>query len=232
MKLRKLTLGTAPCVAAVIAGDLKRESITKALRSGADIFEVRVDTLRAVNIIEVKKAIKRLRSKGAALLLTVRSETEGGRRKLTSKERTTIYDALLTSVDAIDIEISSLTSSMQLKSVVRRARKINKKVILSYHNFDDVPTRARLNELVRRGRKLGAHIVKLAAMPNDAGGLKRLTETLINNKNLIVIAMGDEYKLTRVTFPQLGSLITYGSVKSSTAPGQIKVRDLKKALGK
>ena len=49
------------------------------------------------------------------------------------------------------------------------------------------------------------------------------------NSPLISISMGDLGKISRVYAGQFGSDITFASLKDSTAPGQIKIGDLKRA---
>ena len=132
-------------------------------------------------------------------------------------------------VDAVDIELGS---SAILKDVVGSAKDNNKKVIISYHNFKTTPGNGRLQDIIARAREKGADIVKIAAFARSPQDLKRLASLLAGQDDLIVIAMGERGKASRVFFPMLGSLLTYGSVTASTAPGQMTLREIKRELKK
>jgi len=47
---------------------------------------------------------------------------------------------------------------------------------------------------------------------------------------LCVIGMGNAWKQTRVSFPKLGSCLTYGYLDQPTAPGQVSAAELVRQL--
>lgn len=231
MKIKGVELGGAPRVAAVITGGVEARTVRKALRDGADLIEIRVDTFEDLDIDSLTGAFKRLTGitapAGVPVVLTVRSAREGGKTAIPDKTRAGIFDALIPFSDIVDIELGS---SGILKNVVESAKKRRRKVIVSYHNFRSTPNGARLLDIIERGRAAGADIVKIAAAATGTRGLRRLAGLLVDHEGLIVIAMGDAGGPSRVFFPFLGSMVTYGSAGEATAPGQLSVKELVKRI--
>lgn len=225
MKLGGLTLGKAPVVCGVIVKSIDFTSVNKALKTGADLVEVRLDTFSARGIKEIKGPLKRLSARGVPLVLTVRSAKEGGRCKLTDADRLALFKELTSFVDAIDIELSS---KRILKQVIEAAHGERKKVIVSYHNFKTTPKTEKLEKIIKEARNSGADIIKIAAFASDKADLRRLAGLLTDNKDLIVIAMGRGGSASRVFFPMLGSLITYAGITGLNAPGQLSLAALKR----
>ncbi len=215
----------APGIAGVLAGEISAASIKRAARSGADLIEVRVDTFRDRGLNTLTEGLKRLRSKTKLpVILTVRSRKEGGKYAIGDRDRLELFKNLMPFADIADIELSS---GGIIKNVVDSARGHGKKVIISYHNFKTTPGDRVLLDIVRKARAKGGDIVKLAAFARGSQDLRRLACVLTDSNDLIVIAMGKAGSASRVLFPAIGSLITYGSLTDKTAPGQMSVKELK-----
>jgi len=227
MKIKGIELGAAPRAAAVITGGVDSRAVKKALKAGADLLEVRVDTFEKRSPGELTAAFERLlraTSGSTPVILTVRSAREGGKVKIPDPERLEIFNALMPFADMVDIELSS---GRILKNVIDSAKRARRKTIVSYHNFRSTPQTYRLREIVARARNSGADVVKIAARAENVQSMKRLAGLLVESKNLIVIGMGGFAAPSRVLFPYLGSLVTYGSVGDKTAPGQLDMKTLK-----
>lgn len=229
MKIKGVEFGGSPRAAAVITGALDKRAVTRAVREGADLIEVRVDTFADRSLPALKAAFERALCTAPALpvILTVRSAREGGRYPIPDRVRAEIFEALLPFADLVDIELSSVKS---LRSVMDLAVRRGKKVIVSYHNFKSTPVELRLRAIVEKARASGAHIVKIAAMARGRADFRRLAGLLAGSKGLIVIAMGPVGGPSRVFFPLLGSLVTYGSLGDETAPGQLPLKTLAREL--
>lgn len=227
MKIKGVDLGTGPRAAAVITGGVDTRVVKKALKAGADLIEVRVDTFEKRSPGDLTRAFERLTeatSGNVPLILTVRSQREGGKAKIPDAERLEIFNTLMPFADMVDIELSS---GRILKNVLDSAKRARKKTIVSYHNFRSTPQTYRLREIVARARNSGADVVKIAARADNVAAMKRLAGLLVESKNLIVVGMGGFAAPSRVLFPYLGSLVTYGSVGEKTAPGQLDMKTLK-----
>jgi len=225
IKLGNVALDKGPRTAGVIVDGRAQSAARKAVSAGADILEVRADTFADTSPEKLKKILTELKGLGRPLLLTVRSAKEGGKKALGNRQRELLYTTLMPFVDAVDVELSS---SAILENVIKSARGHKKTVVISYHNFKSTPGEKRLREIITRARAKGADIVKIAARANRADDLKRLGSLLAGQGDLIIIAMGETGRASRVFFPMLGSLLTYGSITSSTAPGQMSLREIKR----
>jgi len=211
--------------AGVIAGERAQSAARKAVRAGADILELRADTFADASAEAMRSVITGLKGLGKPLLLTIRSRKEGGAHQIPDRERAKLYTALMPLVDAVDIELGSRAI---LKDVVKSAKDNNKKIIISYHDFKATPGERKLQDIIAGAREKGADIVKIAAFAKGPEDMKRLASLLAGQDDLIVIAMGEYGRASRVFFPMLGSLLTYGSVTASTAPGQMTLREIKR----
>ncbi len=228
MKLGGLTLGKAPLVCGVIVKSIDFTGVNRALKAGADLIEVRLDTFSKRGITDIAEPLKRLKAKGVPLLLTIRSSKEGGtggKGRLTSAERLALFIELMPLVDAVDIELSSVGI---IKKVVKAARGKKKRVIVSFHDFKATPGREKLLRIIKEARGAGADIVKIASSVKGKVELSRLAGLLTDNKDLIVIGMGRKGSASRVFFPILGSLITYSGITGTNAPGQLSIAVLRR----
>jgi 3-dehydroquinate dehydratase-1 len=83
---------------------------------------------------------------------------------------------------------------------------------------------------------MGADIAKVAVMPKDyADVLTLLSATLKARKGavkvpIVTMSMGSEGGITRLAGGLFGSDITFAIGKESSAPGQIPIGDLRKAM--
>jgi len=216
-----------PLTAGVIVGSIRLRDVKKAIISGADLLEIRVDTFLRRNPEDVARAVrslKALKGAGRPLILTVRSKKEGGRFHIPDDKRLELFNELAPFAKYVDIELSS---SAILKSVIDSCRRLGKKIIISYHNFKETPGSKELAGIVKKGGSLRADIVKISCAAKNSGDLRRLASLLIAYDRLSVIGMGKCGKASRVFFPALGSRIAYGSITRSAAPGQMSVAEIK-----
>lgn len=209
---------------------MKSPEIKKAASLGADLLEVRVDTFASLDGGQLLASFEKLKKTSRLpILLTIRSIREGGQGELADRERARLFESLIPFVDLVDIELGS---GRILKTVVDSAKKNRKRVIVSHHDFKGTPGDKKLKEITQSARGAGADIVKIASMVNSPGDLRRLSGLLCSESSMIVIGMGPLGRASRVFFPMLGSLITYGSTTKSTAPGQMTLRELRAELSR
>lgn len=218
LKIGKLALGKTPRIAAGFKDHTSPGLIKKARQMGLDIAEMRIDQYASFERGHVLKEIAKF--KDFPKIATIRSRKEGGNWNLSEKERLSLFKAVLPKVHAVDIELSS---TKILAPVVKAARAAGKTVIISYHNFKQTPKTAILNKTLKQAKARGADIVKIAAMARKRADVQALAVFTLDNadKNLITIAMGERGSISRISFPALGSLITYASFGGTTAPGQL-----------
>ena len=219
-----------PKAAGVIVEGIKTGAIKKAVVQGADLLEVRVDSFVDLDPVSLAVSLRKLKKiSGLPIILTVRSKKEGGLQPLSDRTRAALFEALIPYSDIVDIELSS---NGIIENVVSSAKSNGKTVIISHHDFKGTPGDAALRDLIKKSREKGADIVKIAAHAGSLKDMKRLAGILLGDDGLIIIAMGEKGAASRVFFPMLGSLITYGSITGKTAPGQLTLKEIKEAFKK
>ncbi len=222
----------APSITAVILERIDRRTIRRALGSGADALEIRVDGFARREPGLLQRDFERLRSyeesSGVPVILTCRDKGEGGLNAIGARQKRQIFRVLMPYVDYIDIE---LRKASLFGDIIGEAGRAGVGVIISYHDFRATPSTVKLEEIIHQALSHEGDIVKIAATARRRADLRRLTRLLVEERGpLIVIAMGPLGQASRVFFPLLGSLTTYGSVTKSTAPGQMSVAELAEAF--
>jgi 3-dehydroquinate dehydratase-1 len=199
-----------------------RAGVAALAARGLDVAELRVDLFGSAERDHVLGLLPAFA--GVATLATIRSAAEGGGWKGPEPERLALYRALAPRVDAIDVEIASAIAG----EAIAAARDAGKLAIASFHDFAGTPDAGALDAVVARGRALGASVVKIATAARGSADLRALARVLVahDDVGLVVVGMGDAGVASRVLFPALGSLLTYASADTQTAPGQLPIDDL------
>ena len=130
----------------------------------------------------------------------------------------------------VDIEIEA--EDAQKETIIRNAREMGCRVIISYHNFTDTPGLKELYSIVDRCYALGADVAKIATMVKTTKDNARLLSLYSTDKPLVVLGMGEPGKITRIMSPLLGAEFTFAAMDdgNSTAPGQINYSRMKEIL--
>ena len=194
-----------------------------------DVAEIRWDLI-GTEKTSVLSLCRQLERAGMPVILTIRSEEEGGAWKGDEARRLALYREALRHVSAVDVEISSSI----FPAVIAAARKKGKAVIGSFHDFERTPDVKELRDIVRKGRRAGADIVKVAAMIDGPSDVAVLFSVLNKEggKPICLIGMGPHGVATRVTLACKGSCLTYGYADRSAAPGQTPSSTLMRRLRK
>jgi 3-dehydroquinate dehydratase type I len=191
----------------------------RALQS-LDFAEIRLDRMRIGPV-----GIKKIFSQPARLIASCRP---GGR----SEEKR--LHLLLTAIQAgaafVDVELE--TAARFRERVIRAARAVGCRVIVSSHNFERTPPRAELERTIALSLAAGADIVKVACLVRSRRDNARLLGLLDAGASLIVVGMGKKGRLTRLVAPLLGSAFTYASIGGGreTAEGQWEAASLERIL--
>lgn len=168
----------------------------------------------------VKSSIQtRLQTK-IPIILTIRNdESEGGKTTISDDRKYEIFSNVISMIDAVDIELSSPI----LSKVVKLAKDNTKIVVISSHNFNKTASDDKLEEILENAKSQGADIVKIAMQANSLDDVKRLASFTLKNrdKNIITISLGSVGSISRLTFPSMGSLLTYSYIGKESAPGQL-----------
>lgn len=169
------------------------------------------------------------------LLATFRSLRDGGEKDIQEKEYACLCETLITSslIDMIDIEYRF--SDELKKKIITLANQYDVKVVVSYHDFTCTPSKEEQLQLFQGMQDCGGDIIKLALMPqtmHDVLSVLDATYEMAQKASVPVVsmAMGNLGKITRIAGEFFGSCITFASSQQASAPGQMKIEDVKTIL--
>lgn len=189
----------------------------------ADLIELRIDMFEDLDAVENIFATAKEKF-NLPILCTIRSTKEGGKKEIPN--RLNLYEKLIPYCDFFDIEIFS----HEAKPLRQLTKKNKIKLIASYHRFDITPSMDELEKVFKKALNIEADIIKIATMINTKKDMETLLLFTLKHKDdkVIVIGMGQRGIPTRVINPVFGSLITYASLNTISAPGQIPLEDMVK----
>jgi 3-dehydroquinate dehydratase I len=187
-----------------------------------DVIELRFDEY--MNKEKCLELCKNLR-KHKEILLTIRTIREGGTWDISDDERYKLFSYFEKDVDLIDLELKSEL----IKNYSREKFNSKLSVIGSFHDYEQTPSDCEIQKLIQAGRQWGFDIIKLAVFTKTKEDVTRI-EKFLMEPDICLIGMGPEGVKTRTEFPLKGSLLTYGYLDQSAAPGQLSASQLKALL--
>lgn len=209
---------------------------TEMLRSSApDLIEWRADYFEKVecaqSVLDILKGIQANLGE-IPLILTLRSFSEGGFRRLSQALRQEIITQAINSglVDLVDIELSN--DDRFISEIREITRRHGVGLIISSHEFQLTPPSDELESKLLRCQNHGADVAKLAVMPTSEMDVIRLMEVIrrfVDGQGeipVIGISMGGLGVITRFAGSLFGSSVTFCSGSSQSAPGQMTMNDL------
>jgi 3-dehydroquinate dehydratase I len=226
LKLGSVALNGVPRIVVVVTD---RDQNTVIESSCADILEVRVDVFENESLAYAREQVQRIKLTGVPIILTVRNDVkEGGCRAITDNDKYEIFKAMVSLVDAIDIELASPI----LAKVVALAREHGKVIIVSSHDLNQTASDEKLEDYFQRSKKGGADIVKIAMKANNKDDVKRLMAFTLKHgeDNVVTMSVGSIGSKSRLMLPAMGSLLTYSYLSKESAPGQIQLFRLQQDL--
>ena len=171
------------------------------------------------------------------LIFTLRSVEQGGMLQLSQAQKAEIYQLVAQSglAGLIDVELPVAAQSaediceesgLSLREQIDEIHAFGGKVICSYHEFDRMLSPEEILEKIQIMQAAGADVFKIAAMAvtkEDAENLLKTTAFLHQNGigPLVMRAMGEWGKTTRVAAGRYGSCITFAAGQEASAPGQV-----------
>ena len=171
------------------------------------------------------------------LIFTLRSVEQGGMLQLSQAKKAEIYQLVAQSglAGLIDVELPVAAQSaediceesgLSLREQIDEIHAFGGKVICSYHAFDRMLSPEEILEKIQIMQAAGADVFKIAAMAvtkEDAENLLKTTAFLHQNGigPLVMMAMGEWGKTTRVAAGRYGSCITFAAGQEASAPGQV-----------
>jgi 3-dehydroquinate dehydratase type I len=210
-------------ICASITEPFYKNMIEAANFSSADMVEIRLDCLEKYTGAEKLSEITK------PLIVTCMPESEGGKFSGTEEERTKILFEAVQYADYVSLELS--TKKEARERIMYEARTRDTKVIATYHDHKITPKNKEIKEILKKEKKTGADIAKVAFRANDYGDVMNLMNVLLENDvgiPIIAVSMGEYGKISRILGPLLGSYLTFASPAKGqdAAPGQLTVEEL------
>jgi len=164
------------------------------------------------------------------ILITCRWMGEGGKGMTNHEGRSRFLSDFLPFASLVDIEMTNLDA---MEDIAYKVKYANKKLILSYHNFERTPEDSFLTKMINRGYAIGADVVKLAMQHTEIRDMRRCSDLfrLFPNKELSIMGMGDLAPVSRLLYAQCGSILNYGYLgETESAPGQWHAKQVKDCI--
>lgn len=243
VKVRNVAIGEgipkicAPLVGKTLIELLKEVNYLKELP--LDLVEWRVDFYDDfLKIDKVKTVLEEIKKVliNTPIIFTFRSLKEGGQKEVSREYYVQLNKEMIRTklVDIVDIEL--FNDKQHIEDIISTAEENGVAVILSAHDFEKTPSKDEMLDRYQRAVSLGAHIFKLAVMPNSTEDVINLLDATrimkegYGNIPIITMAMGNMGLISRISGEIFGSAITFGAGKEVSAPGQIPVEDLRKII--
>lgn len=190
-----------------------------------DLAEIRLDLLK----LPAADLRSKLAGNTLPLLLTARHPAEGGQAPEDPAARGAMMEPLLDLAALIDLE---LRSAMPMQTTIQKARAVGVPVVGSFHDFQATPSDDVLLGAVNFGQQAGLDAVKIASYINTQDDLIRLMKLACGTHRLrlSVMGMGPWGRVSRLVLAKSGSLLNYGFIGTSNAPGQWPAARLKELL--
>ncbi|WZY96241.1 hypothetical protein YC2023_068570 [Brassica napus] len=224
---QKITKNPSLICAPVMADSINKmvTETCKARELGADLVEIRLDSLKGFNPLEDLKTI--IKKSPLPTLFTYRPKWEGGQHEGDENERLDVLRlAMELGADYVDVELQ--VASEFIKSIKGKKPK-NFRVIVSSHNYQNTPSLEDLSDLSVRIQQAGADIVKIVTTSVDITDVARMFHITSNAQiPTIGLVMGQRGLMSHILCSKFGGYMTFGTLEYGkvSAPGQPTIKDL------
>ncbi len=242
LKGRPVGEGAFPLICTPLVGrtrDAVLAEVDAVLPKKPDVLEWRVDFFAALgdttHVIDTARAVRE-RAGTIPVMFTRRSSLEGGEKiALAEPEVVQLYHEVCAShlVDLIDYE--TVNAAEDFRRLRAASREHGIALIGSYHNFHATPDAAALAAKFALAHEREADIAKVAVMPKGPVDVLTLLGATHEASQslpipLISMSMGPYGSLSRMIGFVYGSALTWAVGKTSSAPGQVPIEDLRTVL--
>ena len=222
---KNLLMSSRPLAVGVISQPEMLTSLPEKIYLQCDAGELRLDLLGlpADSVRAGAQAIP------VPVLLTARHPAEGGQGPEDAAGRMTMIEPLLDLASLIDIELRSIG---EMKPLIDKARARGIPIVGSFHDFQATPANEVLEGAIGFAENAGIDTVKIATFINTTDDLIRLVNLVSAKRRLRISAMGMGTwgRVSRLLLAKCGSLLNYGFLGDSNAPGQWPSAQLKALL--
>jgi 3-dehydroquinate dehydratase type I len=191
--------------------------------SSADLVEIRLDCL------EKHTGLEKLQKVSKPIIITCMPASEGGKFLGEEEDRIEILFEAVKYADYVSLELSAKKEFRD--RILYEAHSRDARVISTYHDYKKTPSVKEIKEILKKQKKTGADIAKVAFQANDYSDVMNLMGILTENDvgiPIIAVSMGEYGKISRILGPLLGSYLTFAAPSKGleAALGQLTVEEL------
>lgn len=130
-------------------------------------------------------------------------------------------------VQMVDVEYEAPESYR--KAIAHVAVENNVRMIISYHNYEETPSKEKLLKIVDDCFQYGADIAKVAVLSRSKQDTARVLSLYEDQRPVVALSMGSDGVISRVAATKLGSPFTFVAVsaESMTAPHQVTLKHMR-----
>ena len=190
-----------------------------------DLVEARVDLFADQRLDAGAEACRALEASGTPVLVTIRLASQGGRFTGGEPARLALFRAALAAASWADVEDDAAIIA-EVAALVRA--RAGGQLVVSHHDFAATPALDALRAIIDacHAAAPGA-IAKLATTVKQPADTEALRTLLAERPTrTAIIGMGGTDGELRVALATAGSLLAYGFLADSTAPGQVSASAL------
>ncbi len=204
------------------------KNLSRLRAAGLEIAEIRMDMAHVKNMEEARALMAGYST--LPVILTLRAKNEGGQWQKSETARRNLFLRLLPLAAAADIELSAPI----LPQIAAAAKKSDKALIISRHNFSAPDSLADMEKAAARAFAAGADIFKTACLVRGCADLPPLRKFLQRWKTHPIIAVGmgcsPAARRARAELPQRGARLAYAAINETSAPGQLPLPETAAAI--
>ncbi|KAF3436378.1 hypothetical protein FNV43_RR23470 [Rhamnella rubrinervis] len=213
MAMKKCLLVCTPLEAATMSEMVA--SMDKAKAEGADLVELRIDSMSFSHISEVESLIKH---RTLPAIVSFRLNTSRTPSKSECSKRTGLQVLKL----ALELDVEFVEVEFEVAFDILRYKCSNSQIIVSSHvtNNCGKPSIDRLGYLIACMHSTGADIIKLSVNVDYITDLPPIFQMLTHcHVPLIATAVGSRGVMSQLLGPKFGGFLVYGTVESQPIPG-------------
>jgi 3-dehydroquinate dehydratase-1 len=187
---------------------------------GCELAELRID-LTDFSEAEIRK----LFTLPVDIIATCRPGTKSEQQR-----ESLLLSAIASGAAYVDIEVNAGTD--YFKRISDKARDLNCKLIVSYHNQEHTPQMNELEDILTRCFRMEAEIAKIVCRVHSPADCVRILSLYQQEKNIIAFGLGKQGMFTRIASLFLGAPFIYAASApgKETADGQLDMQRLKSIL--
>jgi len=207
------------------------ELVEKAENHGADLIEIRLDSLREHGELSDIAGCSKV-----PMIATNRpAECHCKFRGSETERKRILLNAAGNGFEYVDMELSA----SELEDIVSDVHGMGVKFIVSFHDFNQTPSLPQMKEILRKEIASGADVCKVvttARSVEDNLTVLNFVSKACKSAKTVCFSMGELGKISRLLSPLFGGFFTFASLEKGreTASGQLTIQEVRatyEALG-